>query len=438
MKQEKQPMITSPVADDAQFGKAFRRWNRFWLVFSIISVSIAPFYVLPTIHTIFQRILIIILSLGIIVVQFAATELRYIYIDKVAHNAQWPPPRFFAWSLWLASFIMVAILTRFNIYFGWDFYTTFGLTFALFEAPLLFLHVIIIFIIFSFTTGLLAPPFDWSNVGALVGIGFSFIGSAGISAMIQYLISERYERNRLLRELTASHAELEDAHHQLAESAVQEQELAVLRERTRFAREMHDTLGHALVLLSVKLEAAQRLRNRDSERCGRELEEMKEIVRSSMHELRISIANLRSPTLEKEPAYRALCRQAREISRRTGWHVTYELGSDIEGLPEEVEEILWKVGQEALVNIEKHAQAENVTLHIQCVDGNVILRILDDGCGIPQALCESMTSPKNHYGINGMVERVANLNGKLTLQPAPERGTLVEVCLPLIEKPLLI
>ena len=438
MKQEKQPTITSSVTDDTQFGKAFRRWNRFWLLFCIVTVVIASIYVLPTVHNIFQSIAIILLSLGIIGTYLVATELRYICIDRVAHTAPWPLPRLFAWSCWLASFIMVAILTRFNIYFGWEFYVTFGLTFALFEAPLLFLHVTIVFIAFSFTIGLITVPFDWSNVGGLVGIGFSFIGSAGISTFMQYLISERYERNRLLQEITISHAKLEDAHRQLADSAGQEQELAILRERTRFAREMHDTLGHALVLLSIKLEAAQRLRDRDSERCGRELEEMKEIVRSSMNELRLSIANLRSPVLEKETACRALCQQAREIARRAGWHVTYNLGPGVEELPEKVEETLWKVGQEALVNIEKHAQAKNVTLDIRRIDGNIILRVWDDGCGLPQAIYESMTSPKDHYGISGMAERVTNLDGKLTLCPAPKGGTLVEVCLPLIEKVVLI
>ena len=89
-----------------------------------------------------------------------------------------------------------------------------------------------------------------------------------------------------------------------------------LRERTRLAREMHDTVGHALVLISIKLEAARRLRERDPERCDRELEATGEIARATMNDLRASIANLRSPALEREPACRALSRYAREMAQR--------------------------------------------------------------------------------------------------------------------------
>src|SRR5260370_35927760 len=110
--------------------------------------------------------------------------------------------------------------------------------------------------------------------------------------LVQRLISARFERNQLILHLSRANTELEEARRRLSESAVQEQELAVLRERTRLAREMHDTLGHALVLISIKLKAAQRLRQSDQERCDRELESTKEIVRTSMMELSACIANL--------------------------------------------------------------------------------------------------------------------------------------------------
>jgi signal transduction histidine kinase len=73
---------------------------------------------------------------------------------------------------------------------------------------------------------------------------------------MQHLIGGWHERNNLLAKISETNKELEEAHRQLAESAAQEQELAVLRERTRLAREMHDTLGHSLALVSIKLEVA--------------------------------------------------------------------------------------------------------------------------------------------------------------------------------------
>jgi signal transduction histidine kinase len=261
---------------------------------------------------------------------------------------------------------------------------------------------------------------------------------------IQHLIGERYERSHLLRQLAQTHEELEEAHRRLEESTAQEQELAVLRERTRLAREMHDTLGHALVLVSVKLEAAQRLRERDPQRCEQEIEGTKEIVRESMKELRASIANLRSPALEREPAGRALSRYAREMALRNGLRVAYDLQPETEGLPEPVEETLWKVGQEALANIEKHAQAQNVLLHLSRHAGQVLLKITDDGVGLPEDLCLRSeenhlcyASPDGHYGLNGMFERVKDAQGKLEIRPNGERGTAVEVTLPLVEAPLI-
>jgi signal transduction histidine kinase len=124
-----------------------------------------------------------------------------------------------------------------------------------------------------------------SNPGYLYGwrlvyVAVSIMGITGFVMLFQRLMGERFERDRLVNQLAQRNSELEEAHRQLSQSVAQEQELAVLRERTRLAREMHDTIGHALVLISVKLEAAQRLRERDPERCDRELESTKEITRS--------------------------------------------------------------------------------------------------------------------------------------------------------------
>lgn len=279
------------------------------------------------------------------------------------------------------------------------------------------------------------------SIGALVGNAIAFFSITVISMMAQNLSKERFERNQLVQELTQAHTDLAEAHKKLAESVVQEQELAVLRERTRLAREMHDTLGHALVLVSVKLEAAQRLRERDPQRCEQELETTKDIVRETMKELRASIAHLRSPALEREPACRAISRYAREMAKRVGLHVSYDLHPDIEGLSEQIEETLWRVGQEALTNVEKHAHANNVVIHISRQDGTVLMRIEDDGVGLPWEHCQehqdgSVTSPEGHYGLRGMAERVENLSGRFSLRSNREHGTVVEVELPLVEAPL--
>ena len=446
---------TSLNLANERFYRIFRRVNVMWLVIAIVSLTssaIAAFSARPSYLHDWHVIAIILLSISMLVIYFAG-------VFRHHANYQWPPPIRYALTRWLCLYLLVTLLTLIDQNFVWSFFIVFGMSFSLFSSYFLVLPVSIIFVSLCIYQGLLTLPLTANNLWAMFGEGIGIFAMTAFSMLVQHLIGERYERNTLLQKLTAANAELEEAHRQLAESAAQEQELAVLRERTRLAREMHDTLGHALVLISVKLEAARRLRERDPERCDSELEATGEIVRNSMQELRASIANLRSPALEREPACRAISRYAREMAQRVNVRVTYDLHNDIEGLPEQVEETLWKVGQEALTNIEKHAHANNVLLHISRENGHVLMRIQDDGVGLPSQLCQERdkSGPHNgqvqvggqfiapvenqspathgHYGIPGMIERVESLGGRLSLYPTKEHGTTIEVELPLVETP---
>ena len=107
------------------------------------------------------------------------------------------------------------------------------------------------------------------------------------------LLRGRFQRERMFLELQQSHHELEEAHRQLEQAAEHERELAVLRERGRLARDMHDTLGHSLALMTVKLEAAQRLRAVNPDRADHEVAATQAIARDALAELRTAIADLR-------------------------------------------------------------------------------------------------------------------------------------------------
>ena len=426
---------TSSINTELQRGQTrpLHRWAVGWLavaIVSVISINYSVFHSSPYLLQSWRGAAIIILSLLLLLLYSTSFTKR---------REQWPPPLLPSLAVFASLYGTVVLLILLNNNFVWDFYLVLGALFGRFTGRRLLLLVAILFLSLCAFAGVFTWPFDWSQVSSIFGIGISFFGTAASAMVIQNMIDERYKRNRLLEELTQAHSQLEDAHQQLAANAAQEQELAVLRERNRLAREMHDTLGHALVLVTVKLEIAQRLRERDAERSNAELAATQQIVRESMNELRASIANLRSPTLEHESAYRALSHCAREMARRTGISVSYDLQSDLNGLPEQVEETLWKVGQEAIANIEKHAHASNMLLHMSQCDGFVHMRVEDDGVGLPQD-CNSQsvhektvyTSPAGHYGLNGMVERVERIGGTLSLKPRAEHGTLVEVELPLV------
>jgi signal transduction histidine kinase len=426
-----------------KFHRVFRSFNLLWVIVSVISITSAVYSVFnnkPAYLHDWRGVAIIVLAL--IVLAIYTFGLYGGHVFRETH--EWPPALHRSLIFWFSIYLGIVLLSEIDADFSWCLFIVLGVTFAVFSRSRLILSVSIIYLSLCAYQGLFTWPPTGNNVGTLFGLGLAFFSMTVSCMFMQHLIGGWHERNNLLAKISETNKELEEAHRQLAESAAQEQELAVLRERTRLAREMHDTLGHSLALVSIKLEVAQRLRERDPERCDRELEATREIVRSSMNELRASIANLRSPALEREPACRALSRYAREMAQRTGLRVSYDLHPDIEGLPESIEETLWKVGQEALTNIEKHAQASNMLLHISRQDSNIVIRIQDDGIGLPQeryhlhedghATCASQ---EGHFGLSGMFERVENSGGRLKLYPAEEHGTIVEVELPLVEAPLV-
>lgn len=429
-----------------RFWRSFSRMNIVWTAVSLITIIIAAkstFDAHPAYLHDWHLFAIAALSLVVLGVYFLAMFSRTIFKN---HPLDWPLS--LAWSLpfWFGLYIGFTLLSLIDNSFSWGFFIVMGLSYAMFASWRLIIAISIVFVTFCLFQGILALPVSKTDFGAIFGIGVAYFSFTAFAMVVQRLIGERYERDQLIQELAQAHSELEEAHRRLAESVAQEQELAVLRERTRLAREIHDTVGHALVLISIKLEAARRLRERDPQRCDRELEATGEIARATMDDLRASIADLRSPALEREPASRALASYAREMAQRAGLHVTCDLHPDIEGLSAPVEETLWKVGQEALTNVEKHARARNVALHISRQDGSIILRVQDDGVGLPLELrqCQensdhTCASPQGHYGLSGMYERVASIGGHISLESTDSRdshGTVIKVALPLVEAPL--
>jgi signal transduction histidine kinase len=201
------------------------------------------------------------------------------------------------------------------------------------------------------------------------------------------------------------------------------------------AREMHDVLGHALVLVAVKIEAAQRLQAVDPARAAAELDATKDLVRQSMTDLRASLAELRAPVLTAgdTPLDQALRDWATRTAREGGFALECRFEPDAAALPAPVQDALWAVGREAILNVVKHARARHVELHIFRKDGAVYLSVGDDGVGIPHlADGQARLEVEGHYGIRGMRERLEALGGHLAIRPYREgRGTLLLANVPL-------
>jgi signal transduction histidine kinase len=254
--------------------------------------------------------------------------------------------------------------------------------------------------------------------------------------LLSFLITYGYLT--IFRELALAHAALENsttrlaaAHTRLREYSAQVEELSVIRERNRIAREIHDTLGHALTLLSVQLETATQLEARGDPRLHEELLEARQVTKACLREVRHSVEALRpdeipAGTLQEQlrklaAAFETTCPETR---------ITLDLEEAAHPLNPDLCLTLYRCAQEALTNIRKHAHATKVLLRLSTSGGQekqVELTVLDNGLG----------SPSDHehrgsgFGLQGMHERVALLEGTLRIGPEPRHGWRVEVMLPL-------
>lgn len=259
---------------------------------------------------------------------------------------------------------------------------------------------------------------DWGAVGGFV---LFVAGWVGLALFIGMLFNERHEREHLIAELRRAKEDLE-------RYATQAEELAALRERARLARDMHDSLGHALVVVNVQLEAAQRLYAVDRARGDASLAATRALVRDTMGELRRSLADLRAelPGLAHLPA--ALQSVADEVRARGGLRVNYTPPRELPPLPPATAEALWRVAREALANAERHAAAASATIALERHGGALVLRVADDGSGLSAG---ALARP-GHYGVIGMRERVEALGGTFRIGERPGGGTLVEAQVPLV------
>jgi len=342
-----------------------------------------------------------------------------IYLGIMLFGRQWPLPRnrlllYFAVNLaiWLIEYWLTP-----NVY--WIVFAYIGQMFGLLPARFGIIATL-------FVSGILfARNASWGpselNTALLLGTLAVWAMLVVFMLFISHLTQTSQERGRLIAELQVAKNELELAQQR-------EAELAVLRERERLARDLHDSLGHALVTLSVQLEAIQRLYRVDPEAASDQVDEMKAMTRSSMDALRRSIAGLRAPGLEDRalrPALQALCV---DFAQRSGLEVTCHIDQAADDLRPATAEALWRITQEALTNVEKHAQARSVGVSLEYEPDALTLRIVDDGVG----LAAGAESLPNRFGIRGMCERVEGLGGTLALDGGAS-GTTVRARLPLIK-----
>ena len=215
---------------------------------------------------------------------------------------------------------------------------------------------------------------------------------------------------------------------ELAESQRREGERAAL-ERQRIARDLHDSVSQSLFSTTLHVRTAQRALEVEEEDAagpvGEQLSEIGQLTRGALAEMRALIFELQPGALAEEGLVAALTKQASALSAREG--LVIEVDGPGERLPlgPEVEEQLYRLGQEALANVVKHARASSATVRIAAKNDLVLIEVSDDGRGFDPAAVG-----REHFGLRSMRGRVADLGGSLEVTSAHGRGTILHVEVP--------
>lgn len=239
------------------------------------------------------------------------------------------------------------------------------------------------------------------------------------------LLAERrinQERERLNAELQHQQVLLAD----LLDRLVDTQET----ERQRIARELHDATGQSLTAISLGLRGVQRvLEDRDPTTTG-QLRELETYSTGALGELRRIIADLRPSQLDDLGLVPALRWFAQSFQPRWGVNCEFRLIGEAVRLPADTETVIFRIVQEALNNVARHAQAHNATVSLETQPDAVVVTISDDGRGFDIAALGHGQRTRSGWGLLGIRERSRLLRGDCVIQSTPGQGTTVRVTLP--------
>jgi signal transduction histidine kinase len=227
---------------------------------------------------------------------------------------------------------------------------------------------------------------------------------------------------------------------ELAQYATTLELLAESRERNRLARDLHDTLAHTLSAVSVQLKALDVLWDSDPAAARATLRQTQELTRGGLDEARRALRGLRASPVEELGLALALRRAGEQAAERGGLALSFSAPVQLTGLRPEVEQQLYRIGEEAINNVVRHARARRLWVTLAQERGETTLTVADDGAGFDPAHAAGQsqarhTSPifpggtggMGHYGLTGMRERAVLLDATLEVRSWPGKGTTIVV-----------
>lgn len=259
-----------------------------------------------------------------------------------------------------------------------------------------------------------------SLMGSIVSILFSYCVSTAFVMIMSYLVKVQVREKERLSHVNS---ELEYAYKKLIENSTAAQKLTVEQERTRMAREIHDTLAHTLTSLIVQLEACKKLAQLDPSRLPDQLEKAQELSREGFNDVKRSIKALRPQVMEDKSFVDSIISIINDTMENTKVHISLNnsLPHDI-NLPSQIEIAIFRAIQESITNSVRHGQAGEIQISLKLDNNMVQLSIEDNGKG-----CINI---KKGYGIQGIGERIESLNGNARFSSSKNKGFKTEVSIP--------
>ncbi|MDI9628274.1 MAG: sensor histidine kinase [Acidobacteriota bacterium] len=266
-------------------------------------------------------------------------------------------------------------------------------------------------------------PSPYSRVGVVLGPAIGALVAIGMTMGDRMILAESAERGRLLTELRSAQADLVAVQEELA---TVQRETGALGERSRLARDIHDTLaqGYNSILLLARAGIARGASEADL------LRQIEATAAENLVEARRVVHALAPAQLEDAPLPAAVRRLLDRLSTDTGVRADLEVAGDPRLASTEVDVAVLRLVQGALANVRQHAGASRVVVSLSYEPGELLVDVVDDGRGFDPALVGPVTDAGG-FGLRAMRERLAVLGGSLSIESAPGEGTAVAASIPL-------
>jgi two-component system, NarL family, sensor histidine kinase DesK len=312
----------------------------------------------------------------------------------------WGPhrdPRKLGWLVFLA--VIATALTLFD-HRGWGFLFTYVAACVAVSVPtsIAFTAVVAVSVL-----AVVCSLLGGASAGTAISYGASTVGVG----LLMVLLGDLRARNR----------ELSEARAELAR-------VAIMRERERFARDLHDLLGHSLSVIAIKAELAGRLLPDRTADAAAEVSDVEQVARQALREVRQAVSGYRQPTLEGE------LEGARMALSAAGIDAEFERAAV--ALDPEIEAVLAWAVREGATNVIRHSGARHCQVTIRAGVGDAAVEVLDDGAGCPGSSDEAAVNGHAGNGIAGLSERAERLRGRLEAGRRPDgEGFRLAVSVPI-------